>query len=198
MIVMDLSMIYRHKFTTPELQENLDDKTIRDYEKQVEDLEEEIEDLEYENRKLDKNADKYEAKADKALEGDTRKAAYYQAKADKYEDKGDTEKKAAYFQAKADKALEGDAEKAAKYQSKADKLRAEISSNESLIEIYSKEILVIDMSIGTIPVDWSQTIVHTYDNLTDEAFDDILDDIKDNLEEIEKLRRKSSKRTRKN
>ena len=141
------------KFTTPELQENLDDKTIRDYEKQVEDLEEEIEDLEYENRKLDKYADKYEARAEAALEGDTRKAA--------------------------------------KYQAKADELRAEIASNESLIEMYGKEILVINMSIGEIPVDWAQTIVVTYDNLTEEAFDDILDEIKDNLEEIEKLEEKA-------
>jgi len=181
-----------HKFSTPELQENLDDKTIRYYEKQVEDLEEEIEDLEYENRKLDKKADKYEDKAEDALEGDTRKAAYYQAKADRYEDKG-YEKKAAYFQAKADKALEGDEEKAAKYQAKADELRAEIASNESLIEMYGKEILVIDMSIGNIPVDWSQTIVITYDNLTDDAFDDIFDEIKDNLKEIEKLEEKAAK-----
>jgi len=179
-----------HKFTTPELQENLDDKTIRDYEKQVKELEEEIEDLEYENRKLDQKADKYEEKAEDALEGDTRKAAWYQKIADKFADKG-YDKKAAYFQAKADKALEGDSEKAAKYQTKADELRAEIASNESLIEMYGKEILVIDMSIGNIPVDWSQTIVYTYDNLTDEAFDDILDDIKDNLEEIEKLEEKA-------
>ena len=193
-----------HKFTTPELQENLDDKTIRDYEKQVEELEEEIEDLEYENRKLDKYADKYEARAEAALEGDTRKAAYYQVKSDRYEDKANDaledgkERKAAkyqktsdYFQTKADRALEGNPEKAAKYQAKADELRAEIASNESLIEMYGKEILVINMSIGEIPVDWSQTIVETYDNFTDDAFDDILDEIKDNLKEIEKLEEKA-------
>ncbi|QLH02148.1 hypothetical protein C5F47_00365 [Nitrosopumilus cobalaminigenes] len=194
------------KFTTPELQENLDDKIIRDYEKQAEKLEKEIKKLEYENRKLDKYADKYEARAEQALEGDTRKAAYYQAKSDRYEDKANDaledgkESKAAkyqktsdYFQAKADRALEGNPEKATKYQAKADELRAEISSNESLIEMYGKEILVINMSIGTISVDWSQTIVFTYDNLTDETFDDILDDIKDNLKEIEKLEEKAAK-----
>jgi len=194
------------KFTTPEFQENLDNKTIKEYEKMAEDLQEEIEDLEYDNRKLDKKADKYEEKAESALEGDTRKAAYYQAKSDRYEDKANEaledgkERKAAkyqktsdYFQAKADKALEGDEEKAAKYQAKADALRAEIASNESLIEMYNKQILVIDMSIGKIPVDYTQTVIVTYENLTDEATSDILDDIKDNLEDIEKLEEKAAK-----
>jgi len=194
------------KFSTPEHQENLDDKTIRDYEKQAEKLEKEIKKLEYENRKLDKKADKYESRAEQALEGDTRKAAYYQAKSDRYEDKANDaledgkERKATkyqktsdYFQDKADKALEGNPDKAAKYQAKADKLRAEIASNESLIEMYGKEILVIDMSIGNIPVDWSQTIVLTYDNLTDDAIHDILHDIEDNRKEMEKLEEKAVK-----
>ena len=180
-----------HKFTTPELQENLSEKQIKEYEKLADKLEDKIEYLERKNIKLDKKADRYEQKAEDALEGDTRKAAWYQKLADKFEEKG-YERKAAYFQEKADKALEGDPEKAAKYQVKADKLRAEIASNESLIEMYGKQILVIDMSLGNIPVDYSQTIIVTYDNLTEDAFEDILDDIEDNLEEIEKLEKKAN------
>jgi len=192
------------KYALPEFQANLDEKTIRHYENMAEDLEEEIEDLEYENRKLDKKADKYEAKAEQALEGDSRKAAKYQAKSDRYEDKANEaledgkERKAAkyqknsdYFQAKADKALEGNPEKAAKYQAKADNLRAEIASNESLIEMYGKQILVIDMSIGEIPVDWTQTIIVFYPDLSEDAIHDILHDIEDNLKEIEKLEKKA-------
>ena len=195
-----------NKFTTPEFQENLDDKTVRDYEKQAEDLEDEIEDLQKENRKLDKKAEKYETRAEAALEGDTRKAAYYQTKSDRYEEKADEaledgkerkaakyEKKSDYFQAKADKALEGDAEKAAKYQDKADKLRDKIASNESLIEMYGKQILVIDMSLGNTPVDWTQTIVVEYPLLTEDAKHDILHDIEDNLKDMSKLEEKAVK-----
>jgi len=72
------------KFTFPTFQENLDDKTIRDYEKMIKKLEKEIKKLEYENRKLNEKADKYEAKAAKEDDkGNTEKAEKYYEKAEK-------------------------------------------------------------------------------------------------------------------
>ena len=72
------------KFTSPEFQENLDDKTIKDFEKMMDKLSHENEKLEDENRSLDKKADKYQEKADASRNAfDEEKAVKYQAKADK-------------------------------------------------------------------------------------------------------------------
>ncbi|MGV7226979.1 MAG: MopE-related protein [Nitrosopumilus sp.] len=72
------------KFTSPEFQENLDDKTIKDFEKKMEKLSRENEKLEKENSSLDKKASKYQEKADAARDSfDEEKAAKYQFKADK-------------------------------------------------------------------------------------------------------------------
>jgi len=106
--------------------------------------------------------------------------------------------KIAKFEDKAEKAdLEGEPVKAAKIQAKADKLQAIIENNDSLIEINEKQILVIKMSLGEIPVDYSQTVIVRYDNLTNKIFENILDDIEDNLQEIEELEEKAVKADKK-
>ena len=98
------------------------------------------------------------------------------------------------YEEKAAKAIEdGNLEKAAKYQAKVEELQAEKDSNVSLIEINNDQIRVIDMSIGKIPVDLYQTIIHEYDNLTEKTVKDISRDIEDNLKEIEKLEEKAAK-----
>jgi hypothetical protein len=135
------------KFVLPHLQANLDDKTVRDFEKRADKLLHENNKLEKENLFLDKAADRFDAKADKAED-------------------------------------EGNLEEAEKFRAKADKIREEIASNESLIEINKDQILVIDMSVDNIPIDYSLTEIQSFDNLTDRAFNDILDDIEDNLDDM--------------
>jgi hypothetical protein len=128
-------------------------------------------------RDFDKMSDKLSDENDK-LES---KNGMLDIAIDRYEEKA--------VQAEAD----GDTEKAAKYQAKADELKVEKASNESLIQINEKQILVIDMSTGKIPVDYYQTIIYKYDNLDDDTINGLLDDIEDNLKEIEKLEKEAAK-----
>ncbi|MCV0400868.1 MAG: hypothetical protein K5777_02640 [Nitrosopumilus sp.] len=150
----------------------------------VDDLEEEFTTPEFQEN-LDSKTQRSYDRLEQKLAYEIKKLEFKNMMLDKVADRYDE---------KAEKQLsKGNLEKATKYQEQANERRNQIASNESHIEINEKQILVIDMSIGKIPVDWSQTIVVEYDNLTDRTFEKILDDVEDYLEDIEKLEEKAQK-----
>jgi hypothetical protein len=79
------------------------------------------------------------------------------------------------------------------HQEKADKIRLEISENLDKIDILEMEVLVLEMSIGKTPVDFSQTIIVIYNNLSEKSIDKISKQIQHWDSTIENLNDKADR-----